>query len=54
MKRYTSEREKAALNLAAALDPRFEALKLLSDNEKQETFARITDEAAALMEHQVN
>lgn len=55
IKRYASKLEKATLNLASALDPRFKALPFLSGDEKQETFARMVAEAAATMEHhQVN
>ncbi|XP_078018878.1 E3 SUMO-protein ligase ZBED1-like [Epinephelus lanceolatus] len=50
-KRYTSEVEKATLNLASALDPRFKVLPFLPEEEKQETFARLVAEAAATVEH---
>lgn len=45
---------KKTLNLASAVDPRFKALPFLSDEEKNETFAKMVTEAAATMlEHQV-
>ncbi|XP_041822861.1 E3 SUMO-protein ligase ZBED1-like [Melanotaenia boesemani] len=50
-KRYTSEVEKATLNLASALDPRFKVLPFLTEEEKQETFARMAAEAATTVEH---
>ncbi|KAL0151535.1 hypothetical protein M9458_053187 [Cirrhinus mrigala] len=53
-KRYASDTEKATLNQAAALDPRFKALPFLSDNEKEETFARMVSEAGAIKELEVN
>ncbi|KAM3873612.1 E3 SUMO-protein ligase ZBED1-like [Diretmus argenteus] len=51
-KRYTSEREKNTLNLAAALDPRFKLLPFLSEDEKQEVFAKMVTEAASMNVHQ--
>ena len=50
-KRYSSEVEKATLNLASALDPRFKVLPFLPEEEKQETVARMVAEAAATVEH---
>ena len=50
-KRYSSEVEKATLNLASALDPRFKVLPFLPEEEKQETIARMVAEAAATVEH---
>lgn len=54
MRRYASETEKDTLNQASALDPRFKALPFLSDDEKEETFARMVSEAAAIKELEVN
>ncbi len=54
-KRYTSEVERATLNLASALDPRFKVLPFLPQEEKQETFSRMVAEAAATVDYcQVN
>ena len=41
LKRYTSEVEKATINVASALDPRFKSLLFLPDEEKQETLSRL-------------
>lgn len=46
---YTSEPEKNIL-LKAALDPWFKCLLFLSEHESEETYGRVTAEAAALPE----
>lgn len=48
MKRYTSTKERHILHAASALDPRFKALPFLSEDEKMETYSRMTAEAASL------
>ncbi|CAJ1084173.1 E3 SUMO-protein ligase ZBED1-like [Xyrichtys novacula] len=42
---YTSEVEKATLNLASALDPRFKVLPFLPEEDKQETLSRMVVKA---------
>lgn len=48
MNRYTSTKERHILHAASALDPRFKALPFLSEDEKMETYSRMTAEAASL------
>ncbi|KAK7124043.1 hypothetical protein R3I93_022218 [Phoxinus phoxinus] len=46
-KRYTSTKERHTLHTASCLDPRFKALPFLSEDEKVETYSRVTTEAAS-------
>ncbi|KAK0134857.1 Zinc finger BED domain-containing protein 1 [Merluccius polli] len=48
MKRYTSAKERHMLHASSALNPRFKALPFLSEDEKVETYSRLTAEAASL------
>ncbi|XP_040916034.1 E3 SUMO-protein ligase ZBED1-like [Toxotes jaculatrix] len=48
MKRYTSTKERDTLHIASALDPDFKALPFLSEDEKVETYSRMTTAAASL------
>uniref|UniRef100_A0A667X1D9 BED-type domain-containing protein n=1 Tax=Myripristis murdjan TaxID=586833 RepID=A0A667X1D9_9TELE len=47
-KRYTSTKERHTLYTASALDPRFKTLPLLSEDERLDTYSRVTTEAASL------
>ncbi|XDV36514.1 hypothetical protein PO909_006275 [Leuciscus waleckii] len=51
-KRYTGIKEQ--LYLASALDPRFKALPFLTDDEREEVFAQLTDNTKTLQSGPIN